>query len=135
MTSDNPFVTQKDYIDAVENNPIMGLKDNLINILRHEQGIKTTGGCTGFGCGAAFNFLTLLPDGEVHACRKFPSFLGNVFNDSLADIYDSELARQYRAGSASCNSCPIKPSCGGCLANVFSHNLDIFKDRDPHCFI
>ena len=32
------------------------------------------GGCTGFGCGAAFNFMAVLPDGEVHACRKVPIF-------------------------------------------------------------
>ena len=125
----------KDYIEAANSNPIMGLKDNLINILRYEQGLKTTGGCTGFGCGAAFNFLTLLPDGEVHACRKFPSLLGNIFEHSLAEIYDSEISRRYRTGSASCNPCPIKPSCGGCLASVYSHGLDIFNDRDPYCFI
>lgn len=125
----------KDYIKAVKENPVMGLKDNLINIIRQEQGMKTTGGCTGFGCGAAFNFLTLLPDGEVHACRKFPSMLGSAFNSSLSDIYDSCLAQQYRAGSAACNSCSIKPSCGGCLASTYSHGLDIFNDRDPSCFI
>lgn len=124
-----------EYMDAVRENPIMGLKDNLLNILRYERGIRTTGGCTGFGCGAAFNFLTLLPDGEVHACRKFPSMLGNIFKDSLANIYDSDLARRYRGGSSSCDSCPIKPSCGGCLASVYSHGMDIFKDRDPHCFM
>ena len=125
----------EEYMEAVNKNPIMGLKDNLLNILRFEKGMKTAGGCTGFGCGAAFNFLTLLPDGEVHACRKFPSILGDIFEDSLADIYDSDITRRYRSGSASCKSCPIKPSCGGCLASVYSHGLDIFKDRDPHCFI
>jgi selenobiotic family peptide radical SAM maturase len=125
----------KDYSEAARTNPVMGLKDNLFNILRYENGMKSTGGCTGFGCGAAFNFLTLLPDGEVHACRKFPSLLGSVHDNSLADIYDSELARKYRSGSASCNSCPIKPSCGGCMASAYSNGLDIFKERDPYCFI
>ncbi len=134
-TRDEYHAFLKDYIEAANSNPVMGLKDNLINILHYEQGIKTTGGCTGFGCGAAFNFLTLLPDGEVHACRKFPSLLGNIFEHSLYDIYDSETSRRYRTGSASCNSCPVKPSCGGCLASTYSHGLDIFNDRDPFCFI
>ena len=125
----------KEYSDAAQGNPIMGLKDNLFNILRYDNDNKTTGGCTGFGCGAAFNFLTLLPDGEVHACRKFPSLLGNILDDSLSDIYDSESARQYRLGSTSCTSCHLKPSCGGCMASAYSNGLDIFKERDPYCFL
>ena len=80
------------YLKAVESNPVLALKDNLINILNHRKGAELFGGCTGFGCGAAFNFLAVLPDGEVHACRKFPSLIGNVFHQSLGDIYDSEAA-------------------------------------------
>lgn len=57
----------------------MGLKDNLFNLVLAEGGEAPFGGCTGNGCGAAFNFVTLLSDGEVHACRKFPSPLGISF--------------------------------------------------------
>ncbi|MFC1884744.1 thio(seleno)oxazole modification radical SAM maturase SbtM [Thermodesulfobacteriota bacterium] len=125
----------EEYLDASENNPILGLKDNLINIVCSKRGTELMGGCTGFGCGAAFNFLTLLPDGEVHACRKFPSLMGNAFEESLSDIYDSEIARRYRAGTDACTSCVIRPTCGGCLAISYSHGLDIFRERDPFCFI
>lgn len=68
------------YFKAVEKNPILALKDNLINILCHQKGGGLFGGCTGYGCGAAFNFLTVLPDGEVHACRKFPPSWGMSLN-------------------------------------------------------
>jgi len=111
------------------------LKNNLINILYLRKQKAFFGGCAGYGCGAAFNFVTLLPDGEVHACRKFPSLIGNLFEQSLAEIYDSEPARRYRAGSEACRSCAIRPVCGGCLASAYSHHLDVFKDRDPYCFI
>jgi selenobiotic family peptide radical SAM maturase len=123
------------YLDAAEANPIIGLKDNLINIMLHERHVPLFGGCAGHGCSAAFNFLALLPDGEVHACRKFPSPIGNVHRQSLLDIYDSEEARRYRAGCEACASCAIRPVCGGCLASTYSHGLEIFKDRDPFCFI
>ena len=123
------------YLKAEETNPILALKDNLINILYHRQGSGSFGGCTGFGCGAAFNFLTVLPDGEVHACRKFPSLIGNVFGQSLGEIYESEAAQRYRAGTTACRPCPIRPVCGGCLAVVYGHGLDVLKDRDPYCFI
>ena len=123
------------YCSAAEQNPVMGLKDNLINILHHEQGEKLFGGCTGHGCGAAFNFVALLADGEVHACRKFPSLIGNIRSQGLAEIYDSELARRYRRGPTACRDCSIRAACGGCLASASSHGLDIFQDKDPFCFL
>jgi len=124
-----------EYVAATKSNPIMGLKDNLINIIRYESGMEPFGGCAGYGCSAAFNFVALLPDGEVHACRKFPSLIGNIFENSLAEIYDSEIARRYRAGTQACRSCPIRPVCGGCLAVVHGQGLDIFTERDPYCFM
>jgi len=123
------------YIEAAKSNPIMGLKDNLINILRHENGLRPFGGCTGYGCGAAFNFIAVLPDGEAHACRKFPSPIGNVFHQGIAEIYDSEMARRYRSRCTACRSCSIRPVCGGCLAIAYSHGLNVFKEKDPFCFI
>ena len=125
----------RSYLDAARSNPIMGIKDNLINILHHDQGLPLFGGCTGYGCGAAFNFVSLLADGEVHACRKFPSAIGNIQRQSLSEIYDSQKAKQYRLGSAACRSCAIRPVCGGCLASAHSHGKDIFQEKDPFCFV
>lgn len=123
------------YITAAAKNPVMKLKDNLFNIHLQRQGLSPFGGCAGFGCGAAFNFAAVLSDGEVHACRKFPSPIGNVFKHSFSEIYDSALAEKYRAGSRSCSDCSIRPVCGGCLAVVYSNGLNVFEDRDPYCFI
>ncbi|MDY6954289.1 MAG: thio(seleno)oxazole modification radical SAM maturase SbtM [Thermodesulfobacteriota bacterium] len=123
------------YMEAAEGNPIMGLKDNLLNLLRYQRGMDLFGGCAGYGCSAAFNFMAVLSDGEVHACRKFPSFVGNVFEQSLAEIYDSEIACRYRSGCKGCQSCPIRPVCGGCLAIAHSFGHDIFEERDPYCFM
>lgn len=123
------------YLAAALENPGMGLKDNLFNVLRAEKGEPLLGGCAGFGCGAAFNFVSLLPDGEVHACRKFPSLIGNIFAQSLAEIYDAPMARQYRAGCQACRDCRLRPACGGCLAVSHGFGLDVFTQRDPYCFL
>lgn len=123
------------YTKAAETNPVISLKDNLLNIVRYQRGLDLFGGCTGHGCGAAFNFLCLLPDGEVHACRKFPSLLGNILTQSIGKIYDSSLASRYRSGSAACWSCEIRPVCGGCLASAYSYGRDIFEEQDPFCFM
>lgn len=122
------------YLKAVEDNPVLALKDNLINVLKHQKGEELFGGCTGYGCGAAFNFLAVLSDGETHACRKFPSLIGNIFEKSLAEIYDSDRAHRYRAGPKACRSCKIRPICGGCLAVVHGLGLDVFEQKDPYCF-
>jgi selenobiotic family peptide radical SAM maturase len=123
------------YVSACEKNPILGLKDNLINVLNYQKGSAPFGGCTGFGCGAAFNFVAVLADGEVHACRKFPSSIGNISRQKIAEIYDSEIAGRYRSGCAECRSCILRPVCGGCLASAYSLGLDVFKHKDPYCFL
>jgi selenobiotic family peptide radical SAM maturase len=125
----------ENYLAASKENPVLGLKDNLINVLLHQKGVAPFGGCTGFGCGAAFNFLSLLPDGEVHACRKFPSAIGSVLLQGLEEIYDSDMARRYRSGCAECLPCPLRPVCGGCLACAYSHGLNVFEQKDPFCFM
>jgi selenobiotic family peptide radical SAM maturase len=123
-----------EYVLAADDNPILGLKDNLINILLDTEHQPVFGGCTGHGCGAAFNFLTILADGEVHACRKFPSPLGNILTQSLGDIYFSETARKYREGPGPCRPCRLRSVCRGCLAVSYSLGLDIFAEKDPYCF-
>jgi selenobiotic family peptide radical SAM maturase len=121
----------KKYLD--EQNPILGLKDNLLNIELMKRGHDPFGGCTGFGCGAAFSFVAILPDGEVHACRKFPSSLGNILEESMMTIYESSAAEKYRRGCEACVSCKLKPVCGGCLAITHSTGEDIFVVKDPFC--
>ncbi|MBM3853151.1 MAG: selenobiotic family peptide radical SAM maturase, partial [Verrucomicrobia bacterium] len=79
----------RDYLAARRENPIFGVKDNLLNILRHHFRRPLYPGCTGVGCGAAFNFVALLPDGEIHACRKFPSPIGHLREDTLDACYHS----------------------------------------------
>ncbi|KAF0184134.1 MAG: radical SAM domain-containing protein [Nitrospirae bacterium] len=124
-----------EYLRAAEANPIMELKDNFLNIALHEQGKPLFGGCAGFGCAAAFNFVALLPDGEVHACRKFPSPIGNIYKQPLGQIYDSAEAVRYRSGCSACAPCPIRAVCGGCLAVAYGCGLDVSSEKDPLCFI
>ena len=123
------------YEAAARENPFLTLKDNLTNIVRLEEGRPPFGGCTGYGCGAAFNFMALLPDGEVHACRKFPSLIGHIDQSSLFDVYHSPQAALYRQGPDECRDCRLKIACRGCLAISYSLGQDIFKTKDPFCFI
>jgi radical SAM protein with 4Fe4S-binding SPASM domain len=120
---------------AARSNPILWFKDNLFNIVRYHYGRPFLRGCTGFGCGAAFNFVALLPDGEVHACRKFPSSIGNILESGFQAIYDSPQAKRYRRGCDECRPCAVREVCGGCLAVSWGLGNDVFRQRDPHCFM
>lgn len=123
------------YLVASRTNPVLGFKDGLFNIARRHFRRPLYGGCTGHGCGAAFNFLALLPDGEVHACRKLPSLVGNLHDASLGEIYDGAEARRFRAGNASCRGCAVKSRCGGCPAVIHGTGKRALVDPDPHCFM
>jgi len=124
----------KDYAEAVASNPCLGVKDNLLNVIYQKQKHPLFGGCTGYGCGAAFNFLALLADGTVHACRKFPSPLGSMLEQSFNDIYNSSGAKRYRQGAEECSNCRLNPVCRGCLAVSYGQGRDIFRQKDPYCF-
>lgn len=124
-----------DCLAQGRDNPVLGYKDNLFNLLRHQRGLPLGGGCTGGGCGAAANFVALLPDGEVHACRKFPSLLGHIGAADLTAIYHSPAARAYRQGPAACAGCAIRAACRGCMAVTSGAGLDPLRARDPHCFL
>ncbi len=124
-----------DWERAARHNPVMGLKDNLFNLDRHAAEGPLIAGCTGFGCGAAFNFVAVLPDGAVHACRKFPSPIGRVPEQSLEAIWEGDAAQRYRSGCTACHGCPIRAHCGGCLAVAHGAGLDPLAERDPHCWL
>lgn len=122
------------YVAALPAYPVLALKDNLLNTVFEQQGQELFGGCTGFGCGAAFNFVSVLSDGEVHACRKFPSPIGNILTQSLEEVYGSEQASRFREGSSACSGCKLRAVCGGCLAVTASFGHDPLTTRDPYCF-
>ena len=122
------------YLRAAETNPHLGMKESLINTCLYRRGETLFGGCAGYGCGAAFNFVALLPDGEVHACRKFPSLIGSLRDQSLDQVYSSEAAAGFRGRPPGCIDCPLCPVCGGCLAVIHSLGPDQCKGRDPYCF-
>lgn len=123
------------YLQARQHNPVMALKDSLINIKLEQDKQGLFGGCTGFGCGAAFNFVSILPDGQVHACRKFPSPIGDINHQPLAEIYSSVAAEAYRNGCSECVQCHLRATCGGCLAVTYGWGMDPLNKKDPGCFL
>lgn len=87
------------------------------------------------GCNCGNAHLTILPTGEVYACRRVAeSRVGNVFTDRLADIWltDMEAYREYDRFSK-CSRCRLLAFCRGCPAVARGTNGSFYA-ADPQCW-
>ena len=88
----------------------------------------------GASCNVSKNAFCLMPDGSVFPCRRFNLKLGNLLQDSLSDILNSEIL--YRIINAKkkgrCHDCEIQ-DCRGCAALSYILSDD-FLSEDAQCF-
>lgn len=87
------------------------------------------------GCNCGNCHLTILPNGDVFACRRVQnSKVGNVFIDRLADLWVSKM-EEYRDYSKfkKFAKCELLAWCRGCPA-VAGSSTGNFYDNDPQCW-
>ncbi len=87
------------------------------------------------GCNCGNSHLTILPNGNVLACRRVAdSKVGNVFEDKLADIWLDEMEK-FRDFDKfkKCSRCELLAWCRGCPA-VATGTTGNFYDADPQCW-
>jgi radical SAM/SPASM domain protein of ACGX system len=87
------------------------------------------------GCNCGNCHLTILPTGDVYACRRVQnSKVGNVLTERLADIWVCRM-EQYRQYDRfqKCARCELKAWCRGCPAVASGRSGD-FYDADPQCW-
>ncbi len=116
------------------------LKDHLWTLYQYETGEfvippDAEEGLIYGGCSCGNSHLTILPDGDVYACRRVQgSRVGNVSADRLADVWvcGMEAYRDYDR-FRKCAGCELKPWCRGCPA-VASGRTGDFYAPDPQCW-
>ncbi len=91
------------------------------------------------GCGVGVEYLAVSPDGSLYPCHQFDGVeemkLGNVWDG----IKNKKLQEQFRKANflfnkKECATCWARFYCsGGCLANNYTMNHDIFKPYDIGC--
>ena len=87
------------------------------------------------GCNCGNCHITILPTGEIYACRRVAeSKVGNVFEDRIADLWLTGM-EQYRGyqNFTKCSRCKLLAWCRGCPAVARGTNGDFYAD-DPQCW-
>lgn len=115
-------------------------KDHLWTLYEYEKGIfkipeDAQDGMIYGGCNCGNCHMTILPTGDVYACRRVQgSKVGNVLNDRLADIWvcQMEAYRDYTKFEK-CSKCELLAFCRGCPA-VASGKDGNFYAADPQCW-
>lgn len=115
-------------------------KDHLWTLYEYETGAfripkAAEDGMIYGGCNCGNCHLTILPTGDIFACRRVQnSRVGNIFEDRLADVwvYRMEDYREYTKFEK-CSKCELMAFCRGCPA-VASGREGNFYAADPQCW-
>ncbi len=129
----------KEY-EAEGCNTYFNKKDHLWTLYEYETGEfkipeNAKDGMIYGGCNCGNCHITILPTGEVYACRRVAdSHVGNIFTDRLADIWvgNMECYREYTKFSK-CAKCKLLAFCRGCPAVAKGTNGDFYA-ADPQCW-
>lgn len=87
------------------------------------------------GCNCGNCHLTILPAGDIFACRRVQnSRVGNVFEDRLADVWTCQM-EQYRDYTKfeKCAKCELLAWCRGCPAAASGKDGNFYA-ADPQCW-
>ena len=87
------------------------------------------------GCSIGISGIVLLADGTAMACRRFPSYVGNINNNSIYDIFMSREMNKYRQVHTmeKCPNCELFQICRGCPAASYGiHGR--WTAPDPQCW-
>ena len=115
-------------------------KDHLWTLFKYETGEfkipeAAEEGMIYGGCNCGNCHLTILPTGDIFACRRVQnSKVGNVFEDRIADVWvcEMEAYRDYTKFEK-CSRCELLAYCRGCPAVASGKNGNFYA-LDPQCW-
>lgn len=120
---------------------IFTLKDHLWTLFLHEKGLfeipkNLKDDVIYDGCGCGIDHMTILANGDVYACRRMESQIGNALSQNLFDIFKSDNLNQFRQYEKfeKCRGCELLRFCRGCPAVSYSYTGNMYSP-DPQCWI
>jgi len=134
------YLAEKKKLRAAGNPMRVSEKSKFFQLIHYENDnfypydtddFAVTGGCyVGFTC------YTILADGSVAACRRFPTIIGKMPEQKMEDIFlANDLLKKFRRAESfeTCGKCRFFKSCRGCPAVTYGYSEDPFSDN-PLCF-
>lgn len=116
------------------------LKDHLWNLYLYEKGLyQIPDGLEEHviydGCNCGICHMTILPTGEVFACRRMESPVGNALEQKMYDIFMGDQLDAYREYDRfeKCGTCQLLRFCRGCPAVAYGYTHNHYA-ADPQCW-
>ena len=137
------LTTLKKEYEKLANYYIDSQKDGRWNFFHFNVDLET-GPCVQkriHGCGAGVEYVAISPDGNIYPCHQFDGIketkLGNVFDGITNKVLQEKFRKaNFLFNKSECINCWAKFYCsGGCLANNYTMNGDIFKPYQIGCEI
>jgi radical SAM/SPASM domain protein of ACGX system len=113
------------------------LKDHLWALFLTEEGLynpPTDGGITD-GCNCGRNHITILPNGDIYACRRMESKVANIHDGGLYKAWTGEKMNYYRQYDKfeKCAKCNLLGVCRGCPSVTYGYTNNFYAP-DPQCW-
>lgn len=128
------------YEQYKNSNTIFTLKDHLWTLFLYEKGIfkipsNLKEDVIYDGCNCGNNHLTILPNGDVFACRRMESKIGNALKEDLLSIFTGSKIAYYRKyeNFEKCSKCELLRFCRGCPAVSYGYTQNMYSP-DPQCW-
>lgn len=89
------------------------------------------------GCAAINTSLTIKANGDVSPCTIIPLSVGNLLEQEIEDIYNTETVKslsERKGFEGKCGNCENIMICGGCRATAYALTGNILGE-DGACFV
>lgn len=133
-------VIWKKFEEYKDSETTFNLKDHLWTLFLYEKGVYTIPedldeNTIYDGCNCANCHMTILPNGNVYACRRMESLVGNAFGESMKDIFLGEKMDKFREYDKfeKCSKCELLRFCRGCPAVAYGYTHNSYT-ADPQCW-
>lgn len=130
----------KKYEQYKDRHTTFQLKDHLWNLFLYEKGLfkiprDADKKMIYDGCHCAISHMTILPTGEVYACRRMESKIGNVFETPMYELFIGNDIEEFRDFDKfeKCNKCELRGFCRGCPAVAYGYMGNMYAS-DPQCW-
>jgi len=129
----------KKYIKILQKEKINNINKKSktsVSMNRALQFLKTNN--LAYSCSAGKNLLTVMENGDLVPCRRMPIVVGNLFKDSMYNLYkNNKVLKELREDNipSDCKKCEYSNRCRGglkCLTYAIYGDLD---HKDIGCYM